>query len=197
MAGLPTTFIRLAGCPLRCTWCDTPYSFPKGVMRDVSELVQIVQDNGHPYVCLTGGEPLSQKGVYPLMTEICDLGFVVSLETSGAIPIERVDPRVRVILDIKCPESGMSHKNHWPNLSRIKQGDEVKFVLNSRADYEYAKEICRQYALFEKPYALLFSPVFGVLDPKDLVRWILEERIPVRLNLQIHKWIWSPSQRGV
>lgn len=195
--GLPTAFIRLSACNLRCTWCDTPYSFKQGQAHSLDEIIKKVEKSGCRHVCLTGGEPLLQNNVYTLMKELCDLKFILSLETGGSLTTEKVDSRVHIILDIKCPESGMNHKNYWPNLARLRSHDEVKFVLVNRSDYQFAKETCKQYNLFGKANAILFSPVHGVLDPKELVKWILEDQLQVRLNLQLHKYIWSPATRGV
>lgn len=197
LSGLPTTFIRLAACNLRCTWCDTTYSFGRGEPRTIDAIMHEVRTNGCPYVCVTGGEPLLQKNAIPLMQQLCDEGYTVSLETSGSLSTADVDPRVRVILDIKCPGSGMSHKNLWENIPLIKKGDEVKFVLLDRADYEWAKEICAKYSLFDKPCEVLLSPVFGSLEAKDLVNWLLEDKLKVRLNMQVHKFIWDPATKGV
>ena len=196
-AGLPTTFIRLAACNLRCTWCDTSYSFGRGEPYSISDILAKTRNFGHKHVCVTGGEPLLQAPVEQLLKNLCDEGFVVSLETGGSLPTDNVDPRVRIILDIKCPGSGMHKKNHWDNLNRLRPHDEVKFVIAHREDYLYAKQLCIQYQLSDKVHNLLFSPVFGELDPKELVQWILADRLPIRLNLQIHKFIWSPSTKGV
>lgn len=196
-AGLPTTFVRLAACNLRCNWCDTTYSFGRGNPWKLTELIEKIEEFGHAHVCITGGEPLLQELVHPLMTSLCDYGFIVSLETGGSLPTIDVDPRVSIILDIKCPQSGMENKNYWANLSHLRHQDEVKFVLSDYQDYIYAKEVCEKYLLHKKVRNLLFSPVHGQLDPKELVSWILRDRLSVRLNLQIHKYIWEPSTRGV
>jgi len=196
-AGLPTTFVRLAACNLRCSWCDTTYSFGRGTPFETDTIIQQVQDFNNPYVCITGGEPLLQSEVLPLMTLLCDKGFTLTLETSGSLSTKDVDPRVHVILDIKCPGSAMSHKNLWINLDHLRQGDEVKFVIADRLDYEYAKEICNKYHVFAKVKNVLFSPVFGKQDSAELVKWILADHLPVRLNLQLHKFIWDPSTKGV
>jgi 7-carboxy-7-deazaguanine synthase len=150
-----------------------------------------------PYICVTGGEPLLQDNVYPLMQTLCDEGYKISLETSGSLSTSKVDPRVSVILDVKCPGSAMSDKNHWPNLEILRPHDEVKFVIQDETDYLYAKQICQQYQLFTKVNNVLFSPVFGTLEPKLLVDWMLKDKLPVRLNMQIHKFIWSPDTKGV
>lgn len=196
-SGLPTSFIRLAACNLRCTWCDTTYSFGRGTPYTLKKIVEQVRQNGCRNICITGGEPLLQENVYGLMTELCDLGYVVSLETSGSLCTAKVDPRVATILDIKCPGSGMCAKNYWPNIDLLRPHDEVKFVLADRVDYDYAKEICLKHDLAGKVKEILFSPVFAQLDPKQLIAWILEDKLKVRLNLQIHKFIWSPDTKGV
>lgn len=196
-AGLPTTFVRLAACNLRCTWCDTPYSFGRGETWEMGNIIHKIEELGCPHVCITGGEPLLQSNVYLLMSKLCDLGYKLSLETGGSLPTSQVDPRVTVILDIKCPGSGMSHKNFWANLPHLRSFDEVKFVLLDKPDYDYAKSICTKYQLNDKVRTILFSPVHGKLNPQDLIQWILDDRLPVRLNLQLHKFIWDPMTRGV
>lgn len=194
--GLPTTFVRLASCNLRCTWCDTAYSFGRGTPIEISSILTAVENLGCRDVCITGGEPLLQPDVHFLMKKLCDRNYCLNLETGGSLSIAPVDSRVHVILDIKCPGSGMSHKNYWQNLELVRFKDEVKFVISDSQDYLYSKEICTQYGLWNR-IPLLFSPVHGVLDPKELVGWILADKIPVRLNLQIHKYIWTPDTRGV
>jgi 7-carboxy-7-deazaguanine synthase len=196
-SGLPTTFVRLAQCNLRCSWCDTTYSFGRGTPWVMDDIIEEVEKKGCPYVCITGGEPLLQSNVYPLMKQLCDQKFILSLETGGSLSIEQVDPRVHIILDIKCPGSGMSGKNRWENLPLIRKQDEVKFILVNRTDYEYAQRVCEEYQLYERTGQVLFSPAYGLLDPQTLIGWILQDRLPVRLNLQIHKYIWSPITRGV
>lgn len=196
-SGLPTTFVRLAACNLRCTWCDTTYSFGRGEPQLIEDLIRQVKDFGCPYVCITGGEPLLQKNVYPLMDQLCELGYKLSLETSGSLPIDAVHKDVKVILDLKCPGSGMSAKNDFNNIPLLKKKDEVKFVLLDRQDYEWTKDICQKYDLFDRVSEVLLSPVFGELDPKDLIQWMLEDRLPVRLNMQVHKFIWDPATKGV
>jgi 7-carboxy-7-deazaguanine synthase len=195
--GLPTTFIRLSACNLRCTWCDTTYSFKRGTSMELEEIVAIVEKNGSQHVCVTGGEPLLQEGVISLMETLSSKGFIISLETSGSLSIAKVPNSVYNILDIKCPGSGMEDKNHWPNIGLLKPQDEVKFVLLDRADYDYAKNIIYKYRLDSKVNTILLSPVHGELCSQKLVAWILEDRLPVRLNLQIHKTIWTPTTMGV
>ena len=160
-------------------------------------ILSFVQSFGCKNVCVTGGEPLLQANVYSLMTTLCDQGYKVNLETGGSFPIDPVDPRVRIILDIKCPGSGMCDKNDWANLAKLKGGDEVKFVLLHEEDYLFAKSICLQHALYSQEIEILFSPVHGELNPQWLVSWILADRLSVRLNLQIHKYIWTPETQGV
>ena len=197
LTGLPTTFIRLAACNLRCTWCDTPYSFGRGEPQSLDKIIQTVQSNGAAHVCITGGEPLLQNEVYPLMEALCNEGYIVSLETGGSLSTEKVDTRVITILDIKCPGSGMSQKNAWDNLQMLKELDEVKFVIMDRTDYEWSVEICKKYNLFSRTKVPLFSPVHNVLNPQDLIRWSLQDKLPIRINLQIHKWVWTPETKGV
>jgi 7-carboxy-7-deazaguanine synthase len=196
-SGLPTTFIRLAACNLRCTWCDTPYSFGRGKPETIGAIIERVDELGAPYVCVTGGEPLLQKDVNVLMNLLCDRGYTVSLETSGSLSTEMVDPRVVTILDIKCPGSGMSQKNAWENLKRLRPHDEVKFVIKDRQDYDWTKDVCEKYSLHKRDKEVLLSPVHGVLNPQPLIEWMLKDRLPVRLNLQVHKWIWAPETQGV
>lgn len=195
--GLPTTFIRLAACNLRCSWCDTSYSFGRGNPLSLDDILAKVKEYGCHHVCVTGGEPLLQSGVHLLMKELCDRNHTVSLETGGSLSTEQVDSRVHIIWDIKCPGSKMEQKNLWSNLQLLSKKDEIKFVLLDRTDYEYAKETCLKYDLYNSVHQVLLSPVFGQLDPKELVNWILEDRLNVRLNLQIHKFIWTPTTRGV
>jgi 7-carboxy-7-deazaguanine synthase len=195
-SGLPMLFLRLAACNLRCHWCDTPYSFERGTSMTMAAILEQIEAAGLPLICVTGGEPLLQKNIYPLMTFLCDSGYRLTLETGGSLSTTQVDSRVHVILDIKCPGSGMQDKNYWPNLERLREQDEVKFVLKDRQDYDYAKRILTQH-LKSCPAGILFSPVHNILDPKDLIQWILADKLKVRLNLQIHKFIWSPETRGV
>jgi 7-carboxy-7-deazaguanine synthase len=196
-AGAPCVFVRLTACDLRCTWCDTPYGFTEGRKRPVEEVVDEVAAFGCPLVELTGGEPLLQEDVYPLMTALLGRGLTVLLETGGHISVERVPDGVVKIVDVKCPGSGESARNYWPNLDLVGQKDEVKFVIQDRADYEFAREVARRHALAERCGAVLFSPVHGVLPPPELAAWILADRLPVRLQLQVHKYIWGAHARGV
>lgn len=194
--GLPTTFVRLSQCNLRCSWCDTKYSFKKGTAISIPSIIEKVKEYGNRHVCITGGEPLLQPNVHQLMKVLCDLGYILSLETGGSLPTREVDTRVHIILDIKCPGSSMHNKNHWENLGGIRNCDEVKFVIKDEEDYHFAKEVAEKYGLFDKTQ-VLFSPVFNELHPQKLVEWILRDKLKVRLNLQMHKFIWPPETRGV
>lgn len=195
-AGQRCVFVRLTGCPLRCTWCDTAYAFHEGQDDSVDDVLAKVHSYGCRLVEVTGGEPLAQPESLPLMARLCDAGYTVLLETSGAIDIAPVDPRVHVILDVKCPGSDMTDRMHWPNLSRLAAKDEAKFVLADRADYDWACETLARYDLADR-CTVLFSPVFGSLDLRELAEWILADRLPVRFQLQMHKYIWAPDMRGV
>jgi len=196
-AGRPCVFVRLTACDLRCTWCDTPYAFTEGHKVPVDEIVEQVAAHECGLVEITGGEPLLQKDVYPLMSELLLRGFTVMVETGGHISVEQVPPGVIKIVDVKCPGSGEEARNCWDNMARLTPRDEVKFVIRDRADYEYAKDVVARFSLHDRCAAVLFSPVHGVLPPKDLAAWILEERLPVRLQLQVHKYIWGAEVRGV
>lgn len=196
-AGNPCVFVRLAGCDLRCSWCDTTYAFHEGQKMSVDDVLQQVDRYGGPLVEVTGGEPLLQEDVYPLMDRLLASGRTVMLETGGHRPIGRVPPAVVKIVDVKCPASGESAKNDWENLNRLAAHDEVKFVIQDRADYEFARDVIARHALPARAAAVLMSPVHGVLDPKALSEWILADRLAVRLQLQLHKYIWSPTARGV
>jgi 7-carboxy-7-deazaguanine synthase len=196
-AGAPCVFVRLTACDLRCTWCDTPYAFTDGAKRTVAEVVEEVAGRGCPLVEITGGEPLLQDDVYPLMTALLNRGLTVLLETGGHISLERVPDGVVKIVDVKCPGSGESARNHWPNLDRVGPRDEVKFVIQDRADYEFARGVVERRQLTRQCAAVLFSPVHGVLPPSDLAAWVLADGLPVRLQLQVHKYIWGAHARGV
>jgi 7-carboxy-7-deazaguanine synthase len=193
--GWPTVFVRLSGCPLRCTWCDTTYSFHGGERKLISSIVEEVRAFGAGHVCITGGEPLSQPGVHGLMSQLCDLGLVLSLETSGALPIETVDARVHRIVDIKTPGSGEVGRNLWSNVEHLRRGDEVKFVIADRQDYEWSVFKVRELDLANRVDHVLFSPVHGSLAVRQLAEWILADRLPVRMQLQMHKIIWG-EERG-
>ena len=194
--GLPCIFIRLTGCNLRCSWCDTAYAFYAGNDLTIGETLQKVDAFGLPLVEITGGEPLLQEDVYPLMEALLKKGYRVMLETSGALPIDKVPQRVIKILDIKCPGSGEEKKNHLENLKLLSPHDEVKFVLLDRADYEWSRDLLRKYDLAPSTQ-VLFSPVYDKLNLKDLSQWILKDRLAVRLQTQLHKVIWSKDAIGV
>jgi len=196
-AGEPCVFVRLTACDLRCSWCDTPYAFYEGKKRSVEDVVAEVERYRCPLVEVTGGEPLLQEDVYPLMEQLLERGHTVMIETGGHRSIARVPADVLKIVDVKCPGSGESHRNHWENLDRLGERDEAKFVIKDRADYEYAKDVIARHDLAHKAGAILLSPVHGALDPRVLSEWILADGLPVRLQLQIHKIIWSPETRGV
>jgi 7-carboxy-7-deazaguanine synthase len=191
--GLPTVFIRLTGCPLRCRWCDTTYSFQGGETIALEELLRQVAAFGVGTVCVTGGEPLAQKACPALLTALCDEAYSVSLETSGAYDIAAVDPRVSRIVDIKPPGSGESERNLWENIPLLNARDEVKFVLASRADYDWARVAVHQHGLTAR-CPVLFSPVQGELDPQQLAEWVLADRLPVRMQVQLHKILWGNAR---
>jgi 7-carboxy-7-deazaguanine synthase len=195
-AGLPCAFVRLSACHLRCAWCDTPHAFDEGTRRTVDEAVAEAHGLGTPLVEITGGEPLLQPGVYPLMARLADLGHTVLLETSGSLDVARVDPRVVRIVDLKCPDSGEAERNRWENLDALGPRDEIKFVLASRRDYEWARTVIVERAMGER-FTVLLSVAHGLLAPADVARWMLEDRLPARFQLQLHKVIWDPSARGV
>ena len=188
--GWPTVFVRLTGCPLRCSWCDTTYSFTGGDKRTLDEVLATVAGYQARHVCVTGGEPLAQKACLPLLAALCDAGFEVSLETSGAMDVAEVDPRVRKVMDLKCPGSGEMARNRWENLAHLLPHDQLKFVIADRADYEWAREQTRAHALATR-CQVLFSPVADQLPPGQLADWILADRLPVRLQLQLHKVLWG------
>jgi 7-carboxy-7-deazaguanine synthase len=194
--GQPCVFIRLTGCPLRCAWCDTEYAFYGGNEQSMEDILGKVKSYGCRLVEITGGEPLAQSDAVPLITTLCEQGYDVLIETSGAIDTAAVDTRAHVILDVKCPGSGMSDRMHWPNLDRLSMKDEAKFVLADRADYEWARQVLERHELATR-CTVLMSPVFGSLDPRQLAEWVLADRLPVRLQLQLHKLIWAPDMRGV
>jgi 7-carboxy-7-deazaguanine synthase len=196
-AGRPCVFVRLTACDLRCRWCDTPYAFHEGRKMTVDEVVADVEARGCPVVEVTGGEPLLQPDVYPLMQRLLDAGKTVLIETGGHRSIAQVPAGVIRIVDVKCPGSGESEKNDWSNLAHLTATDEVKFVIADRADYDFAREVLRREQLADKVAAVLFSPVHGELDPKQLAEWVIADRLPVRVQLQVHKYIWSPETRGV
>lgn len=194
--GIPTFFIRLTGCPLRCTYCDTAYAFHGGELIAIETLLERVKASGAQYVCVTGGEPLAQPECLTLLTVLCDQGFTVSLETSGALPIEQVDKRVIKIVDIKTPASSEVEKNRWSNIPHLLHSDQVKFVIGSRDDYEWSKKITQEYQLQTRVSDVLFSPSEGCVLPMELAQWILDDKLSVRFQLQLHKIIWG-NKRGV
>jgi 7-carboxy-7-deazaguanine synthase len=196
-AGLPCGFVRTVGCNLRCVWCDTPQAFHGGTRMTRPEVLARAIALGTPLVEITGGEPLLQPGVFPLMAELCDRGRTVLVETSGEADVARVDARVHKIMDLKCPASGESHRNRWSNLEHLTERDEIKFVLADRGDYEWMRAILTERALAARTPNLLLSTVFGKLAARDVVRWVLEDTLPVRVQLQLHKYIWAPDQTGV
>ena len=192
-AGLPTTFVRLTGCPLRCTYCDTSYAFQEGETLSLAEVLDKVAQFKTRYVTVTGGEPLAQKNCLPLLRQLCDAGYSVSLETSGALDISKVDPRVSKILDIKTPASGEVKKNRWENLAWLTPQDEVKFVLCGEEDYAWAKQVLGERKIAER-CPVLFSASQGQLDPATLAGWILRDNLPVRLQIQLHKLLWGEGR---
>ena len=192
-SGLPTVFVRLTGCPLRCVWCDSEHSFTGGKRMSQVQVIEAVADFGARQVCVTGGEPLAQKACLPLLCALCDAGYDVSLETSGALDIGGVDPRVSRVVDLKAPGSGESAKNRWQNLDHLTAHDELKFVLKDRADYEWARQAIREHHL-DTLCPLLFSPVRGEVEPRAIAEWVLADRLPVRFQLQLHKLLWGNIQ---
>jgi 7-carboxy-7-deazaguanine synthase len=196
-SGCSCVFVRLTFCNLRCNYCDTGYAFYDGKDRTLNEVQDAVETFGCRLVEITGGEPLLQQNVLPLMSMLCDSGYAVLLETSGAHDISKVDARVHRIMDFKTPGSGEVDKNLWSNVAHLTPRDEVKFVMGSREDYEWSREIVQRYDLTSRCYAVLFSPIFGRIDPRQIVEWILADKLSVRFQLQMHKFIWSPTQRGV
>jgi 7-carboxy-7-deazaguanine synthase len=196
-AGEPCVFVRLTFCDLRCNYCDTEYAFYEGKKETLGEIATAVAALQCPLVEITGGEPLLQKNVLPLMAILADAGHTVLLETSGAHDISKVDPRVHRIMDLKTPGSGESARNLLSNIEHLTQRDEVKFVIGSREDYEWSREKVKGHALARRCRAVLFSPIFGRIDPREIVEWILADKLPVRFQLQMHKFIWTPTKRGV
>jgi 7-carboxy-7-deazaguanine synthase len=190
-------FVRLTACDRRCRWCDTAYAFHEGRKMSVDDVIADVEAMGCPVVEVTGGEPLLQPDVYPLMQRLLDAGKTVLIETGGHRSIAQVPPGVIRIVDVKCPGSGESAGNDWGNLARLTPKDEVKFVIADRADYEFAREVVQREKLVDRVNAVLFSPVHGELDPRLLADWVIADRLPVRVQLQLHKYIWSPDTRGI
>jgi 7-carboxy-7-deazaguanine synthase len=196
-AGQPCVFVRLTACDLRCSWCDTAYAFHEGSKRSLDEVVEAVEQYDCPLVEITGGEPLLQDDVYPLMRRLLERGRTVMLETGGHRPIAAVPREVVKIVDIKCPASGEAARNDWRNLDALAPHDEVKFVIQERGDYDFAVDVVARHDLSSRCAAVLFSPVHGVLHPKTLSEWMLADRVPARLQVQLHKYIWTPTTRGV
>lgn len=194
--GLPCVLVRLTGCQMRCRWCDSEYAFYEGSWQTLDEVLETVADFGCAMVEVTGGEPLLQPGALPLMTRLCDAGYRVLLETGGGVDISGVDPRVHRIVDVKCPGSGEAGANRWRNLEFLTPQDELKFVLAGREDYEWARDLVRSRRL-ESLCPIHFSPVHGELEPADLAAWVLEDRLRVRVQLQLHKFLWGADTRGV
>jgi 7-carboxy-7-deazaguanine synthase len=196
-AGQPCVFIRLTGCNLRCTWCDTAYAFYEGTQMEIAAVMDRVRGYGCKLAEITGGEPLLQKGVHALIEALLNEKYDVLIETSGERDISAVDRRVIKIMDLKCPDSGEAERNRWANIQCLSPRDEVKFVIASRRDYEWARRVIDKYQLVSSVNAILISPAFGAIKPADLAAWILLDRLPVRMQLQMHKYIWSPDRRGV
>jgi len=195
-AGQPCVFVRLTGCPLRCTWCDTAYAFSGGKQMTIDDIIQEVHGFPSRLVEITGGEPLDQPKSFDLISRLCDQQYTVLIETGGAIDIAPVDRRAHVILDVKCPGSGMTDRMHWANLEGLSDKDEAKFVIKDRLDYDWAVNVVRKHRLSDR-CTVLFSPVFEELSLQSLAEWILHDRLPIRFQVQLHKYIWDPQMRGV
>jgi 7-carboxy-7-deazaguanine synthase len=190
--GWRTVFVRLTGCPLRCVWCDTEYSFYGGDWHAIDDILAEVASHGAKHVCVTGGEPLAQKRCLILLQKLCDAGYEVSLETSGALDVAAVDPRVRKVMDLKAPDSGESKRNLWSNLDHLLPHDQIKIVIASRADYEWARVMLDEHALAQR-CMVLFSPVHGAVQPRELAEWIIADKLPVRFQMQLHKLLWNDA----
>jgi 7-carboxy-7-deazaguanine synthase len=195
-AGLATTFVRTTGCNLRCTYCDTQYSYYDGTLMNMDAVISKIKSYATSYVCITGGEPLLQKEIFPLISELCDLGYHVSVETSGSLSIELVDLRAKIVIDVKTPDSGAGNSFHFGNLSFLNRDIEFKFVICSEHDLEWSESFCRQHEILQKN-TVLYSPSWGQVSPKWLSEKILEKKSSARLQLQLHKYIWLPETRGV
>ncbi|HYY57013.1 MAG TPA: radical SAM protein [Pyrinomonadaceae bacterium] len=197
-AGRPCTFVRLTGCPMRCTWCDSEYTFTGGEKMSLEAVMAEVRTLGCRLVEVTGGEPLAQRGAFTLVERLCDEGYEVLIETGGYVSTEKVDGRAALILDVKCPASGEESRNHWPNLERLRsEKDEVKFVVANRADWDYARDVVARYDLERRARAVLISPVWGQVDLREMADWVATSGMNVRMQLQLHKQIWGPEARGV
>lgn len=197
-AGRPCSFVRLTGCPMRCVWCDSEYTFSGGEKMTFDQIFERLEGFGCPLVEVTGGEPLAQKNVFPFITALLDKGYEVLIETGGFVSTEEVDPRAKIILDVKCPASGEAERNHWPNLERLRADrDEVKFVVANLDDWEFAKKTIAEHSLLERAKEILVSPVFGCDDMQKIAEAVATSELPVRLNLQLHKYIWGPDRHGV
>jgi len=197
-AGRPCTFVRLTGCPMRCVWCDSEYTFTGGEYVALNNVMEQVRAFDCKLVEVTGGEPLAQREAFTLIERLCSEGFEVLVETGGYVSTEDVDPRARIILDVKCPASGEEARNHWPNLERLRADkDEVKFVITNFADWTYALDIIRRYELSKRARAVLISPAWNTVDLKDMAEWVSTSGLDVRMQLQLHKYIWGPEARGV
>ena len=197
-AGRPCTFVRLTGCPMRCTWCDSEYTFTGGEHFTIDEVVQKVRDFGCGLVEVTGGEPLAQREAFDLIRQLCDDGYEVLIETGGYVSTTEVDPRSKIVLDVKCPASGEAERNDWSNLSRLRADrDEVKFVVADRGDWDFAVKVISEYELEKRAKAILISPAWAQIDLQELANWITESALGVRLQLQLHKYIWGPDVHGV
>ena len=197
-AGRPCTFVRLTGCPMRCTWCDSEYTFTGGDHFSIEQIMQKVRDFGRRLVGVTGGEPLAQREAFELIRQLCDEDYEVLIETGGYVSTAKVDERAKVILDIKCPASGEAERNDWSNLALLRADrDEVKFVIADASDWEFAKKTIEQYQLESRAKAILISPAWGLIDLQEVANWITESGLNVRMQLQLHKYIWGPDVRGV
>jgi 7-carboxy-7-deazaguanine synthase len=197
-AGRPCTFVRLTGCPMRCVWCDSEYTFSGGEQFSIEDVLTRVRDFGCQLVEITGGEPLAQPDAHTLIRRLCDEAFEVLIETGGYFPTQDIDERAAVVLDVKCPASGEEARNHWPNLDRLRADrDEVKFVIASRADWDYARDTIDRYELENRTRAILISPAWNQIDLKELADWIAGSGMKVRMQLQLHKYVWGPDARGV
>jgi 7-carboxy-7-deazaguanine synthase len=196
-AGRPCAFVRLTGCPMRCVWCDSEYTFTGGEHLSIDEVLAKVRMMGCNLVEVTGGEPLAQPQAFTLINELCEEGYEVLVETGGYVSIENVDPRAKIILDVKCPGSGEAARNHWPNLRLLADKDEVKFVIANRSDWDFARDIIERFDLEKRTRAVLISPIWNGVDLPEVAGWISTSGLNVRMQLQMHKYIWGPDARGV